>query len=185
MIGSVLIAMKSIQVWRNKEFDLRRALGVSMICIIFLFHPTITIQSLNVFQCKQVDEGDIRMTKHMEFKWYSADHMMWAALIGLPNLAIWVIGCPLFALFVIIQHRNNLDDWKIKKYFLILYQGLKPKIFYWEFFNTFRKFTILLLSLMMDSLSISYKIFTVVSKPLLTHSCNGNHHQNTDALEAL
>jgi hypothetical protein len=68
MIGSVLIAMKSIQVWRNKEFDLRRALGVSMICIIFLFHPTITIQSLNVFQCKQVDEGDIRMTKHMEFK---------------------------------------------------------------------------------------------------------------------
>ena len=36
------------------------------------------------------------------------------------------------------------DSNKIKQYFLILYQGLRPQTYYWEFVNTLRKVLILL-----------------------------------------
>jgi hypothetical protein len=163
-IGLALAIIKLFVSWRGKEFDLRRALGVSMIGIIFLFHPTITIQSLNVFQCNQVDDNDYRMTKHLEYKCYSGDHLLWASLIGIPNLTVWVIGCPIFALIMITRHRKNLDDWTIKKYFLILYQGLRPRAYYWEFVNTFRKILILLFSVILYSFPISYRIIVAIGK---------------------
>jgi len=135
-----------------------------MVCIVFLFHPTMTLESLNVFKCNQVDEGDYRMTKHMDYECYSYEHLTWAVMVGLPILVVWVVGLPLIVLAILIKHRHNLEDWKIKKYFLVLYQGLKPDKFYWEFFNTLRKFVILSATVFMSSESINLSIFVVVGK---------------------
>ena len=68
------------------------------------------------------------------------------------------------ALAIITRNRHNLEDWKIKKYFLVLFQGLKPDKFYWEFFNTFRKFSVLLMTVFLASESINYSIFAIVGK---------------------
>lgn len=75
----------------------------------------------------------------MEYDCYSAEHMFWAAAVGVPMVGVWVIGMPLIALIVLIKNRKHLDDPRIKKYLLILYQGLRPNAFYWEFVNTARK----------------------------------------------
>jgi hypothetical protein len=180
-VGAVLLLMKAFYAYKGKSFDFRRALGVSMICIVFLFHPTITIHSLNVFQCNQIDENDSRMTKHLTYRCYSSEHLTWASLIGIPNLFVWVVGCPVFSLIFITRHRHSLEDWKIKKYFLILYQGLKPKAFYWEFFNTFRKVLILLFSVLLNSFSPSYRIVIVIGKSILTKcSYFDTHNQDPD-----
>jgi hypothetical protein len=40
------------------------------------------------------------------------------------------------------NHKKGRDN-KINQYFLILYQGLRTKTFYWEFVNTIRKLLIL------------------------------------------
>ena len=56
------------------------------------------------------------------------------------------------------MNRNKLEDWPIKKYFLILYQGLRTEVFYWEFINTFRKVLILILNTTFSILPISWRI---------------------------
>ena len=98
------------------------------------------------------------MKQHMDYDWYSNDHLLWAFAIGIPILVVWVIGMPLIALVILIKYRTMLETVIIKKYLLLLYQGLKPNWFYWEFINTLRKFLVLLCIVFSTSLSINYRI---------------------------
>ena len=80
----------------------------------------------------------------MDIKWYSYTHLKWWILISLPILIIWVISLPVIAMVLLFKNiKKKEKDNKVKEYFLILYQGLKPNRFYWEFVNTLRKLTIL------------------------------------------
>lgn len=90
--------------------------------------------------------------------------MAWVVFIGMPMLLVWVIGMPLLALVIIIRNRKNLEDWKIKKYFLVLYQGLRKETFYWEFVNTFRKFIILLFNVFLTQYDSYYRILLATSR---------------------
>lgn len=51
----------------QETYDLRRYIGISLICIVFLFHPTMIYESLSTFQCVQIDEGEYRMKMYMEY----------------------------------------------------------------------------------------------------------------------
>jgi len=90
--------------------------------------------------------------------------MRWSLLVGLPILVVWVIGCPVIVLVILTKNRHNLESWKIKKYFLIIYQGLRPQAYYWEFVATFRKFAILSANALTNNYSPNYKIFISVCK---------------------
>ena len=46
----------------------------------------------------------------------------------------------------------------MKKYYLILYQGLRREVFYWEFLNTTRKVLIICLNTILSVISLNYKI---------------------------
>ena len=148
----------------RNNFDLKRSIIVSMVWIVFLFHPTLTIESLSVFTWSKVNEGDYRMTHHMEYSWYSFDHLRWWLFVGLPILVVWVFGCPLIAFIILTKKRHHLDDWSVKKYFLVIYQGLRKETYYWEFVNMFRKFLILSISSLLNSYSVNYIIMSSLSK---------------------
>ena len=45
---------------------------------------------------------------------------------------------------------------------LVLYQGLKPKTFYWEFVNTIRKVLILMCSVFLSTENALYKILASI-----------------------
>jgi len=75
-----------------------------------------------------------------------------------------VLGLPIIVLIILSKNKHRLNDWHIKKYFLIIYQGLKPRAFYWEFVATFRKFAILSVHAMTNTYSPNYKIFFSVCK---------------------
>ena len=147
----------------NKWFyNLKRNLIISIICIIFMFHPTITKSCLQIFEWTLVDENDKRMNLYMEYKWYSKEHFFWIGTVAIPILAVWVIGAPLIALIILYRHRKSLEEGFIKEYMLILYQGLKPKSFYWEFINTLRKGLILWCSVFLSTYSPIYQtLFSV------------------------
>ena len=147
----------------NKWFyNLKRNLIISLICIIFMFHPTITKSWLQIFEWTLVDENDKRMNLYMEYKWYSKEHFFWIGTVAIPILAVWVIGAPLIALIILYRHRKSLEEGFIKEYMLILYQGLKPKSFYWEFINTLRKGLILWCSVFLSTYSPIYQtLFSV------------------------
>ncbi|CAI2369287.1 unnamed protein product [Moneuplotes crassus] len=144
------------------KHDLKRYIAISFICIVFIFHPTMTFQSLKVFQCAIVDDGDSRMMMHMDYKCYSGDHLRWIFLVGMPILIIWVIGMPFLAFIILFKKRDSLDGLQQQKYLLILYQGLKKDAFYWEFVNTLRKFFVLLFNVFLSTYDPYYRILGAI-----------------------
>jgi len=74
---------------------------------------------------------------------------------------------PIVALIILIKYRNNLEDSRVKNYLLILYQGLKPKTFYWELVNTLRKFLVLSFNAFLSTYSPNYRILAAVGKSFL------------------
>jgi hypothetical protein len=77
-------------------------------------------------------------------------------------IIFWVIGAPLFVLIILIKNRKNLEDPSIQRYYLVLYQGLKPKVFYWEFVNTMRKVIMPLSSVLLSTASGFYRAMIAV-----------------------
>jgi uncharacterized membrane protein len=77
-------------------------------------------------------------------------------------IIFWVIGAPLFVLIILIKNRNNLEDPSIQRYYLVLYQGLKPEVFYWEFVNTMRKVIMPLSSVVLSTASGFYRAMIAV-----------------------
>ncbi|CAI2364782.1 unnamed protein product [Moneuplotes crassus] len=142
--------------------DLKRYIAISFICIIFIFHPTMTFQSLRVFQCAIVDKEDSRMMMHMDYKCFSGDHLKWIFLVGFPILVIWVIGMPVIAFIILYKKRSTLDSPQKQKYLLLLYQGLKNDAFYWELVNTFRKFLVLSFNIFLSTYDPYYRILGAI-----------------------
>ena len=58
-------------------------------------------------------------------------------------LLVYVIGAPLTAFLILFKNRKNLDHPEVVKYILLLYQGLRHEVYYWELINTIRKLTLL------------------------------------------
>ena len=129
----------------------KRYIVISFISIIFLLHPKLAENSLSIFQWVEIDNNIKRVRIFTSMEWYSYDHIKWWVLIGLPILIIWVILTPTIALVLLFKYYNRGEN-SIKRYFIILYQGLKSNRFYWEFVNSLRKVIIL----MSFSLLITY-----------------------------
>ena len=53
-------------------------------------------------------------------------------------LLVYVIGAPLAAFLILFKKRKNLDHPDVVKYILLLYQGLRHEVYYWELINTGR-----------------------------------------------
>lgn len=65
-------------------------------------------------------------------------------------LLIYAIGFPLVIFIILFRNRKKLNDKKVISYFLLLYQGLKHERYYWELVNTFRKFSLLLIHVLLS-----------------------------------
>jgi hypothetical protein len=141
---------------------LKRNIVISLISVIFLLHPTLTRSSLSIFQCIEIDKNDQRVLLDLDMDCYSSEHLMWCGILSVPILIVWVFGSPIIALLILIKHRKRLEEISIKKYFLILYQGLTLKGFYWEFVNSLRKTLILTSNVILSTYSPVYRIASAV-----------------------
>jgi glycosyltransferase involved in cell wall biosynthesis len=129
--------------FRKRFRNIKRNIIVSMVVILFLLHPILTKKSFELFQCVEIDENESRVVIDLKMKCYSSEHILWSFLLGIPMLIFWGLGIPLTAFIILWYNRYNLDSSKIRKYYLMIYQGLKRKVFFWEFVNTTKKMLIL------------------------------------------
>ena len=110
------------------------------------------------------------MKSYLGFDCYSPDHILWIMLLSVPSLIIWVIGMPLFAFIVLLLNRNSLDSGPVRQIFLVLYQGFKQNVFYWEFVNTLRKVLLLLFSTVLSIFSSNYSaLISIAILVVLVH----------------
>jgi hypothetical protein len=144
--------------------DFKRYMVVSLVCIIFVFHPRMSFESLSLFQCQEIDDDKSGMRGNLYYEWYSTDHLIWIMVIAMPMILIWVVGIPVLAFVVLFKNRGNLEKWAIQRYMLVIYQGLKPEVFYWEFVNTTRKIMLLGVNVMLASFTPNYRILLGIGK---------------------
>lgn len=83
-------------------------------------------------------------------------------MTGVPPIVIWTITCPLIAFIYLYRNRKNLDSPKVQSYFLILYQGLRQKVYYWEFVNTVRKIMMVAINVFMSTLPLTNAALSAV-----------------------
>jgi hypothetical protein len=84
--------------------------------------------------------------------------------IAIPMIIIYVVGFPAVAFIILYKSRNHLTNASVVRYIILLYQGLKQEVYYWELVNTFRK--VLLLSFHVfipDTLRIMKALFGVLA----------------------
>ncbi|CAI2369157.1 unnamed protein product [Moneuplotes crassus] len=123
--------------------NIKRALVISFITVVFVLHPNLTEKSISLFKCIEIDEGYKVARIDTNLECFSPTHLKWCIIVGIPIILVWVITCPLITYLVILKQRKKKDS-RMMEYFLIIYQGLKPEVIYWEFVNTMRKVAILL-----------------------------------------
>jgi len=54
-------------------------------------------------------------------------------------ILVWVLGAPMLGFMILTCNRNKLDNPKFFSLYRMIYQGLKPHLYYWEFVNILRK----------------------------------------------
>ena len=86
---------------------------------------------------------------------------MWLGAFGVPMILIWSLGIPLAAFIILYRNRHNLESTEVKKYYLMIYQGLKNDRFYWEFVNTGRKVLILSINVFLSRESLFYRLLSI------------------------
>jgi hypothetical protein len=52
----------------NWNVDFRRYMVVSLVCIIFVFHPRMSFESLSLFQCQKVDDDKYGMRGNLYYE---------------------------------------------------------------------------------------------------------------------
>mmetsp|Transcript_3923 Transcript_3923/g.4790 ORF Transcript_3923/g.4790 Transcript_3923/m.4790 type:complete len:153 (-) Transcript_3923:40-498(-) len=115
-----------------------------------------------MFQCIKVDESEYRTKLDLTMKCYSLEHIKWSFMLGLPIILVWVVGCPLAVAVILFKNRHSLEEQRIQRYMLILYQGLRRKVFYWELVNTARKVVMVAINVFMSTAPIIYSSVTAV-----------------------
>ena len=161
-ISSVIACILLYCIIRKWGENIKRNIIVSNIVILFILHPTITKSFLSLFKWVQISPDESRVSINVDIVWYSEQHLFWWAVLGVPSLLIWTFGIPFCAFLLLFKHRKELDVQEIKKYYLMLYQGLKPNWFYWEFMNTIRKMIILLINVFLSTYSLFFRILPLV-----------------------
>ena len=142
--------------------DFKRNMCVTAIVILYLLHPMLTKVGLEMFQCIKVDEGKYNARINIDFGCFSADHMKWCAFIGVPIVVFWSIGCPVLIFWILFKKRNSLSEPSVQRYLLMLYQGLKDKVFYWELVNTTRKILMIAINALLSTLPLIYSAASAV-----------------------
>ena len=162
MLGAALIYTTLYFINRKYFCNVKRNTAISAIVILFVLHPTLTRYGLSVFECIEVDDGDDRSRVELDVKCFSFDHIKWCLAFGVPILLVWGAGIPAAALIVLFKNRKNLKSPRFRKYFLMIYQGYKEKVFYWELVNTGRKVFLLAINSFLLTYSLFYRgLFSV------------------------
>jgi predicted outer membrane repeat protein len=124
--------------WRStaKEYYI-----ISVIVALFVIHPSISQQTLQMFSCKRLgtDGGDLYLMMDMSQKCFSSSHMAWIFTVALPCVALYVIGIPALGFRILHRNRYRLGTTAVQQRYSFLYRGYQHKWYFWEIVVVARK----------------------------------------------
>jgi len=129
----------------------KREIITAILTVIYFVHPAITKYSLSLFYCMELDEGELWLYRDLQIRCWQGHHLTWAFAIGVPMITVWVFGAPFLGYIFLMRHHDHLDDPSFFAKYRMIYQGLKSKLFFWEFINILRKTLLVSINVLLNS----------------------------------
>jgi len=149
----------------------KRLMQYKAACLSFMFmlYPTLVSQGFNMFYCDCLTGADesCRFVPDMSQECFGTPHLAWALALGLPMILFYVIGFPLYTLFLLYRRQEDLPmNWtsmsdlspvaaykKRRKtmHLHILYDGYKSRFFFFEIVVLARKAVMVVISIFVQN----------------------------------
>ena len=142
VFGLAFVGIFGLVKLMSRKSKFKTNIAISTFTITYFFYPGLTEKIIGLFKCVTIEESK-RFYLDFEIVCWKEVHKQFVFSFGVPMLIVWIIGLPTIGIIFLAFNRKKVDEPAFKKYYQILYQGLKPTRFYWEFVNTFRKVFIL------------------------------------------
>jgi hypothetical protein len=75
-----------------------------VVVALFVAHPTLSTRAMKLFQCTQLTDKWY-LKEQLEEECWSASHLLWVGVCGIPMLLVYVVGIPAFALVILYRNR--------------------------------------------------------------------------------
>ena len=82
------------------------------------------------------------MLYDLEIECWKGTHTLWAAVFAIPMIVVCFALPGMALLWMLLNRKNQQKEW-FKRYFVFLYQGLRPQRGYWEMCNILRKVVVI------------------------------------------
>jgi hypothetical protein len=189
VIAAGFVAIGSFIVWYFCEGKFKNIFLTSLVIVMFLIHPNIIKAMFTCLNCMEIDQGELWLKDSLDIECWTGEHL-WATLfIALPGLVVWGLGIPTVTLFIMIKIKKQLGKSDASKKFAFLYQGLRPKYFYWEFVILYRKIVVAILSVFLSSVSVPVQalllLLVLVVSVYMQSRCNPYTLEVLNRLELL
>lgn len=135
---------------------------LSIIVLVFLLHPNLTKQILQIFTCSPLrmqednnNELEYFLTADMDISCSDSFHQRIMFFVGIPALLLYTFGIPGFAFIILYQRRHQLADPRVKLQFGFLYDGYEHEYFFWELWVMIRKVLIIFVSVFLSRIGVA------------------------------
>ena len=166
MILPIIIIILSTIFWmivsafkRDLKYVKNHNIGTIYVCL-FLVHSGITIYSLQMLGCREMEEGRKWLTADYSIECWTEEHTMYALSYALPSLIVWGLGIPFVSMILVFKHRNQLKEFTTKLKFSYFFNGFHEKYYLWEFVILFRKIMVIGIVIMLANFSFTIQILT-------------------------
>ena len=156
---------------------------ISVVHTTFLMHIFQT--NLSMLSCTQkMENGTTWLLSDLRVQCWVGKHLNYVLWYTLPSLVIWCVGLPVGILVLIVKYRKDLRTSNNLIRFSFLCKGYKPSMFFWTFLIIFKKYFILIETVLFSQQNpalpavavliclLIYIILQVYFKPYLKSSLN-------------
>jgi len=149
----------------RKDIFTKEGINLSLI-ISFVVQPNIILNCLEMFRCQNLSDSEdpkYFMANNPSIQCWTTTHLTWALGAALPFFLIWGVILPLI---IFIKAKKSVHT---RKSLTFLYEGLKAKIWHWEFVLLLRKtflilvFTVLKFTPFKVQIIITFTVCLVMS----------------------
>jgi hypothetical protein len=120
---------------------------VSTVILLYLCYPSMCKNTFRLMICTRVGDQMFLSADPEQMCWVGR-HLLMVLVACVPQLILYVLGMPIAALVVLFRNRHHLEGARTKYRWGVLYVGLKPERYYWDFVVALRKAAVFSLSVL-------------------------------------
>ena len=131
-----------------RKDDRFTVIGASLTMAIYLSYIKTAKGVMAMFSVEKI-EGVSYLKRELGTLAFTQKHDF-AMAVGAIYGLVFVFGIPIAALYTIFLNRHRLEHRRIRSTFGFLFEGYRPKMFFWEFVVLLRKIMVLAVALFWD-----------------------------------